>query len=159
HSAAEQLTIVRAWLIAVGVLLGLGAVGIRLRAAREEVDNRFTTAGILALAAGVPLLGALATPEWDSAGLLLWVLVSVALATAFLIVLRRLLRGLVPVALVLFHFGGILSSVGSPAPPKGQASWLANQLWVGVYRPSLHFMYLNNAYHFYSPDPGPPILL
>src|SRR5262249_40436622 len=95
----------------------------------------------------------------DSAGILLWVPVSVALASAFLILLPRLLRRLVLVALVLFHFGGILSSVGSPAPPNGQASWLANQLWVGVYRPYLHFMYLNNAYHFYSPDPGPPILL
>lgn len=160
HSAAVQVTIVRAWLIAVGVLLGLGAVGIRLRSAREDVDNRFTTAGILALAAGVPLLGALAlNPEWDSASILLWVLVSVALTSAFLILLPRLLRRLILVALVIFHFGGIMSSVGSPAPPNGQASWLANQLWVAVYRPYLHFMYLNNAYHFYSPDPGPPILL
>jgi hypothetical protein len=28
-----------------------------------------------------------------------------------------------------------------------------------VYRPYLGFLYLNNAYHFYSPEPGPPTLL
>src|SRR5262249_31092804 len=30
------------------------------------------------------------------------------------------------------------------------------QLWTYVYRPYLQFLYMTNAYHFYSPDPGPP---
>jgi len=32
-------------------------------------------------------------------------------------------------------------------------------LWMRVYRPYLSFIYMTNAYHFYSPDPGPPALL
>src|SRR5262249_2256166 len=31
--------------------------------------------------------------------------------------------------------------------------------WFHVYRQYLEFMYLNNAYHFYSPEPGPPSLV
>jgi hypothetical protein len=52
------------------------------------------------------------------------------------------------------HFGGILSAVISP-----DGSWLANQAWTYIYRPYLQFMYLNNAYRFYSPEPGPASLL
>jgi hypothetical protein len=44
--------------------------------------------------------------------------------------------------------------------PNGQpAPWLTIQAWGHVYRPYLGFLYLNNAYHFYSPEPGPPTLL
>src|SRR5262249_2581204 len=32
-------------------------------------------------------------------------------------------------------------------------------VWTYFYRNYLQFMYLNNAYHFYSPDPGPASLL
>ncbi len=147
-------------LVAASVVMALGAVGIRLRAAREEVENRFTTAAIIALASVVPFLGTYSLrPDWDSAKMLLGVLVGVGLACAFLLLMPRLVRRLLLILLVLVHFGGILCAVGSPAPPNGQPSWLINQLWVGVYRPYLYFMYLNNAYHFYSPDPGPPMLL
>jgi hypothetical protein len=161
QSVAGQLVVMRCWLIAAGVIMGLGAVAIRLRTVQEDVDDRFRTAGILALAAGVPFLGgyALNLPEWDSAGLLLSVFVGVGLVSATLLLLPRLIRRIVLTLLVLIHFGGILSSVGSPAPPNGVPSWLVNQLWVGLYRPYLNFMYLNNAYHFYSPEPGPPMLL
>jgi hypothetical protein len=108
----------------------------------------------------VPFLCALSLdPDWDSAMVLLNVCAGVGLASAGLLLLPRLIRRLTLTVLVLIHFGGILSAVGSPAPAGGQQSWLINQLWVGVYRPYLHFMYLNNAYHFYSPDPGPPILV
>src|SRR5262249_33993924 len=47
----------------------------------------------------------------------------------------------------------------SVTPPNQPASWVTNQIWTRFYRPYLQFMYLNNAYHFYSPDPGPPLLL
>jgi hypothetical protein len=36
---------------------------------------------------------------------------------------------------------------------------VSKQLWIKVYRPYLSFLYLTNAYHFYSPNPGPPTLL
>jgi hypothetical protein len=53
--------------------------------------------------------------------------------------------------LVLFHFGGIVTAVTHPNPTP----WLTEQVWGRVYRPYLQFCYLNNAYHFYSPEPGP----
>ena len=28
------------------------------------------------------------------------------------------------------------------------------QIWTRIFRPYLEFMYLNNAYHFYAPDPS-----
>jgi hypothetical protein len=53
--------------------------------------------------------------------------------------------------LIVLHFGGICTAVMS-APPT---PWLAGQVWIRIYRPYLEFMYLNNAYHFYAPEPGP----
>src|SRR5262249_9611707 len=38
------------------------------------------------------------------------------------------------------------------APPT---PWIITQIWTRIYRPYLEFMYLNNAYHFYAPEPGP----
>jgi hypothetical protein len=160
HGFAPQLVVPRVFLIVVGTLLALGSVGVRLRTAHEEAEDRFKSAGFLALASAVPFLCRLSLdPDWDSAGLLLDVSTGVGLAGAGFLMLPRLIRRLVLTVLVLVHFAGILSAVCSPAPPQGPASWLVNQLWTGFYRPYLHFMYLNNAYHFYSPDPGPPMLL
>lgn len=57
--------------------------------------------------------------------------------------------------LILFHFLGILVAVlGHPPTP-----WIVTQAWMRIYRPYLQFLYLNNAYHFYSPEPGPPSYL
>jgi hypothetical protein len=160
HAFAPHLAAARAFLIVVAMLTALGGVGVRLRSAREAAENRFNTAGIVALACAVPLFCRVSLDaEWDSVGLLLDVFIGVGLAAAALILLPRLVRRLTLTVLVLIHFCGILSAVGSPAPAGGERSWLINQLWGGVYRPYLHFMYLNNAYHFYSPDPGPPILV
>jgi hypothetical protein len=52
---------------------------------------------------------------------------------------------------VAYHFAGILSAVTSPPPTP----WLADQYWKRVARTYLQFAYFNNAYQFYSPDPGP----
>ena len=34
-------------------------------------------------------------------------------------------------------------------------SWLFSQIWTRVTRPYLQITHLNNAYHFYAPEPGP----
>ena len=52
---------------------------------------------------------------------------------------------------VLLHFGAIINATMAVQP----ATWFFNQTWTRLSRPYLEFMYLNNAYHFYSPDPGP----
>ncbi len=61
--------------------------------------------------------------------------------------------------LLLFHFAGIISAVTSLEPPGAPASWVATNLWAFYFRHYLTFTYMNNAYHFYSPEPGPPTLI
>jgi hypothetical protein len=51
---------------------------------------------------------------------------------------------------MLLHFGGILSAVTAP----GSQPWISSAIGVLVYRPYLQCVYLTNAYHFYSPEPG-----
>ncbi|MBV9124454.1 MAG: PKD domain-containing protein [Planctomycetes bacterium] len=92
---------------------------------------------------------------WDSARTLLRVLAAVAAACAGLVLLPSLGRRVAVSLIILFHFGGILTAVTNVQP----APWLSTQLWTVVYRPYLQFLYCNNAYHFYSPDPGPATLL
>ena len=55
----------------------------------------------------------------------------------------------------LYHFSSILVSTTSPDPTP----WLVNQLGQRVYSSYQQFAYLRNAYHFYSPEPGPASLL
>src|SRR5262249_48951425 len=71
---------------------------------------------------------------------------------------RSLARAGISLVLV-FHLVGIVTAVTSVPPPGGPAPWLVTQLWTRCYRPYLQFLYLNNAYHFYSPEPGPASLL
>jgi hypothetical protein len=97
--------------------------------------------------------------EWDTAVLLLYVLTGVGLAGALIVLLPPVGRKIVVSLLVVYHFGGILCAVTSVPPPNGQAPWMIHQLWTRVYRNYLQFAYINNAYHFYSPDPGPASLL
>lgn len=63
---------------------------------------------------------------------------------------RRAVLGLILVG-VGYHFAGILSAITSPAPTP----FVSDQYWRRVARPYLQFAYMNNAYQFYSPDPGP----
>lgn len=77
----------------------------------------------------------------------------------FLLVIPEVARRVFLVGSLTFHFCGILSAVLSVPPPNGNAPWLVSQAWTHVYRPYLLFIYQNNAYHFYSPEPGPPSFL
>jgi hypothetical protein len=58
-------------------------------------------------------------------------------------------------AFLLYHFSGIFCA--TTAPPV--TPWLTEQLFTRVYNPYLQFVYLRNAYHFYSPEPGPASIL
>ncbi|MFM8933784.1 MAG: hypothetical protein ACKOS8_18120 [Gemmataceae bacterium] len=82
-----------------------------------------------------------------------------AFVGGFLLVIPEMARRVVLVGSITFHFCGILSAVLSVPPPGGNSPWLISQAWTFVYRPYLLFIYQNNAYHFYSPEPGPPSLL
>lgn len=92
---------------------------------------------------------------WDSGRLLLRILAVLAVAGAGVVLLPRALQYAVVSVLILFHFIGILSAITNVDPEP----WLSAQLWTYVYRPYLQFIYMNNAYHYYAPDPGPSSLL
>lgn len=121
----------------------------------EEASALLTLAALAvfaccrALNVGVPDTGL--GESWDTLQLFLAVLAFVALVAAPLPALSQRGRRAVLSLLVLLHFGGICTAAMA-APPS---PWLMGQLWTRIYRPYLEFMYLNNAYHFYSPEPGP----
>jgi hypothetical protein len=128
-----------------------------LVAAGAAVAIRPSSPAVIALGGMCAVLGSTAVPRdsWDTMRLLLNVLGLLAGLCALLLLVPRPARRVVVSALILFHFGGILTAVTS-VPPQ---PWLSTTVWTHVYRPYLEFMYLNNAYHFYSPNPGPATLL
>jgi hypothetical protein len=164
----------RALLGLAALLLAGGTVARRLQSAGQELEERVTSAAVIAVASLVVLLAYTATPEkwdsvskmptpesWDSIRMVMVALALVALFGSVVVLLPRIPRRIVASLLVLFHFGGIATAITAISPgSSGQpAPWLSTQLWIRVYRPYLQFMYLTNAYHFYSPDPGPPSLV
>src|SRR5262245_3481739 len=107
---------------------------------------------LLVFASGTCVVAWLGMPNaWDSMRLVAGFGAIVAAVGAALLALPPNYRKIAVSALVVLHFGGILTAV--TAPPT--QPWLSNIVGVGLYRPYLQFMYLVNAYHFYSPEPGP----
>jgi hypothetical protein len=92
---------------------------------------------------------------WDSAALLFRIATILSAIGAVVVLLPSIGRRIVISLVILFHFGGILTAVTSVSP----SPWLSTQIWTIVYRPYLYFLWLNNAYHFYSPEPGPANLM
>jgi hypothetical protein len=89
--------------------------------------------------------------SWDSVQLFFGVMCLIGLVGAIWTHLpRKAVYSLILFG-VAFHFAGILSAITSPPPTP----WLTDQYWKRVARPYLQFAYMNNAYQFYSPDPGP----
>lgn len=113
-----------------------------------------------ALAAGTALVGWFGLPEsWDSYRLVLGVAVAVAVGGALLLVVPKTWRLVVISLYLLFHFGGIFLATTSPHTHNYPAPMLTIQLYTRLYHPYLQFTYMRNAYHFYSPEPGPASLL
>jgi hypothetical protein len=76
-----------------------------------------------------------------------------AFAIAFgvsLMTARVAVRYIVLSIVATLHFLGIVTATLATPP----SPWLATQVWHRLAHPYLEFMYLNNAYHFYSPEPG-----
>jgi hypothetical protein len=166
YIAGEDVVPLRAFLIFGSMLAAIGAVSLRLQSASWYFEERTYSS---ALVVGAALIGivnylAMAPPEsdnlrWDSLRLAVRVFVVVGFAGSALILLPRVFQRIVISLLLIFHFAGILSAVTSVAPPNSTAPWISIQMWTRVFRPYLYFTYLTNAYHFYSPDPGPATLL
>lgn len=108
------------------------------------------------LAALAVLLSVFGIPtHWDSARTLARVTVAITAAGAVLTALPTWVRYSLGSVWAVFHFGGIFTATTMPEP----APWLSNQAFNWVYNPYLTFAYMRNAYHFYSPEPGPASLL
>jgi hypothetical protein len=135
----------RLWLVLVGAVAAGFAVSQR--------PDLWRTWGIGAVAALVAVAGVPA--HWDSFRLLFVVLTIVASLGAVLMAVPRVWRLRVVSLLIVLHFGGILTATTTPPPTP----WLTEQLYHRVYNPYLQFVYLRNAYHFYSPEPGPASIL
>lgn len=140
------------WAVVARVLLALAAMVMAALAVRWRWRESpwYAAAAVVALAArfGLPY-------SWDSARLVATVLGGLSVFGLVLVSLPPVPRKILVSAFVLFHFGGILSAVTSPPATP----YWTGQIWTRVYRPYLQFLYLNNAYHFYSPEPGPASLL
>jgi hypothetical protein len=130
------------------VLPGLVATGV-------AVSLRPRSALVLGLASLSGVLGSWALQLWDSAQLLVGVLSAVAAFAAIVVLLPSVVQRAIVSLMIVLHFVGILSAVASVPPTPALMNWG----WAYLYRPYLQFMYLNNAYHFYSPEPGPGVLV
>jgi hypothetical protein len=152
--------VVRLGLAFLGAFVALTAAANRLRQAGWDLPERLNSAALVSLAGLAALIGYLAMdPAWDSGKMFFAALFILALVGAVLVLLPPLGRRVLLSLLIVFHFGGIAVAITSVDPPNSTGPWLSKQLWTRVYRPYVGFMYLTNAYHFYSPDPGPPALL
>jgi hypothetical protein len=135
------LNTVRVWLSITGAIAG----GAALSLLPLDAKSWLIAAATMFLAAfGFP-------PHWDSFRFLATVLACVSLIGAVLMFLPVGIRASVGAVYLIFHFGGILTATTWPTPTP----WITEQLANHVYQPYLKFLYLLNAYHFYSPDPGP----
>lgn len=93
--------------------------------------------------------------HWDSFRVFIVPVTAVAAIGAGLAAVPAGWRVRVFSAVIVAHFFGIFLATTIPGPYP----WLVDQLYRRVYEPYLHFVYLRNAYHFYSPEPGPTSIL
>ena len=111
---------------------------------------------VWSIAAGAALFASVGLPQhWDSARMLARVMVAIAGVASALIAASKSLRYWILSFVALVHFGGIFMATTWPNPTP----WLTQQIVTRFYLPYLTITYLKNAYHFYSPDPGPASLL
>ena len=99
---------------------------------------------------GLPVTGKDET-GWDSFPPLFRVLSGLGAIGAALSAASWGCRVAVSAAAILFHFSVIFMAATSP-PPR---PLVTEQLFTRIYNPYLQFVYLRNAYQFYSPNPGP----
>ena len=142
--SSRSLDVVRA-IFCIGGLTAMGlAVWLRPRAVP-----------VLALASATCLIARIGfSPEWDSGRLLAGFLTIVTGIGAVLMALPQFYRRVGVTLVLLYHFGSLLTAVTGPAT-QGNQAWLSQAAGTYIYRPYSQCLYLVNAYHFYSPDPGP----
>jgi hypothetical protein len=171
---ADPQRVRRIGLTGLGIVLAAAAFGLAMDWTGSEhhdwanrIRNSLTPLGILIAGCAVSMrprlpfawvIGAAAclagrfgfAPEWDTARLVATVFAVIGAIGVVMLHLPPIWRVALASVLILFHFSGILSAVLSPPTTP----WLVSQGWTRVFRNYLMFTYMNNAYQFYSPNPG-----
>jgi hypothetical protein len=132
-----------------GVVAGVSVAGSLI-----SLSSNMWARVLLIAAAGVGYWVTLPKHTEDLMLLFTLGVVIAAVTLAFLVGNAGWVRALMLVG-VCFQFTAILSSVTAPAP----SPWFSDQYGKRISRWYQHFAYLNNAYQFYSPNPGPATLL
>lgn len=145
ESVAGPVNTARLFLVLIGVITTGAAISMRPDLWWAWA---FGVATSLLAWAGLPT-------HWDSFRLLASVMAGVSASGVLVVLAAPRWRIVIASVVVLFHFTGIFLATTSPPPTP----WLTEQLFRHVYNPYLQFVYLRNAYHFYSPEPGPSSLL
>jgi hypothetical protein len=154
----QNALMVRIPLAAAGLIAVGAGVARRLRTAPDEFEDRVESAGMVVVAAFAALAASFAVDPWDSIQMFLGVAAAVALVGAFLVLLPPVGRKVAVSLLVIGHFANTFVQT-TTVPVGGNSPFLMNNAYAYVFRYYSSFMYLSNAFHFYSPDPGPPTLL
>jgi hypothetical protein len=131
----------RLWLVFAGLLTCGSALSMRSNLPLGWLIAAFST---LFAWYGLP-------PHWDSARMVVAVGGGVTIAGLVLSALPRKWRIALAIPVLMYHFFGIFMATTWPNP----APWFTIQIGTRVYIPYIQFLYLKNAYHFYSPEPGP----
>jgi len=144
-SSQGVLTPLQAILVFAGMVTAGAAVSMRA--------DLWWSWGLFSIAALVGWLGLPAS--WDSFPRFFQVMAAIGVGGIILCLSSPGWRLAIVTGGVLFHFSGIFAATTSPPPQP----WIVEQAWTRVYHPYLNFIYMRNAYHFYSPDPGPASIL
>ena len=144
-TAGTALSTARVLLVVAGAITAGGVISLRFDLWQAWAIGAATS---LVAVAGLPA-------HWDSFRFFFAVVAGVAAFGAALRAMSADWRLRAVSAVILFHFFGIFLATTAPTPTP----WLNEQIFSRVYNPYLQFLYLRNAYHFYSPDPGPASLI
>lgn len=118
---------------------------------RDEAGALFLLAAVAVFCAARGLDNPDDPSDWDTIRFFIAVFAAVCLVASPLLLVTQSLRRIFISLIVIVHFGGICTAALSASP----SPVIIQHMWIRIYRPYLQFMYLNNAYHFYAPEPGP----
>lgn len=158
-AAPDSVLALRVLLDLGGLAAALTGVGRQLREGRWSFSDRLEMAAMIATTGMASLAAWYGMGEgWVSGKIFFGGVFVASLVAVVTVMLPPVLRKVFLSLVLIFHFAGMLTAVTSVDPPNSTGPWVSKMLWTHVYRPYLSFLYMTNAYHFYSPDPGPPAL-